>query len=145
MYKLCWKILFSRKLISTFCSSQKNFNSLVKNSESPPLRVLIHDDIQVSRLIGYFVITQREALYKVIFLVLRRGIQGNYLLGIEKSCTDLAKIVCQVVYEELILGVQNQDKKSLKQADWGLDVGQEDWTRIKSLHLHIFWDLFSFL
>ena len=28
---------------------------------------------------------------------------------------------------------QNQDKKSLKRVAWGLDVGQEDRTRIKSL------------
>jgi len=31
------------------------------------------------------------------------------------------------------LGVQNQDKKNLKRVAWGLDVGQEDRTRIKSL------------
>ena len=78
----------------------------MKNSESPPIRVLIHDHIQVSRLIGYFV-TQREVLYKVIFLVLRRGVQENCLLGVEKSCTDLTKVVCQVMYKVLVLGVQN--------------------------------------
>ena len=60
-----------------------------------------------SRLIGYFVITQKKELYKVIFLVLRRGVQGNRLLGVEKSCTNLAKVVCQVVYMVLVLGVQN--------------------------------------
>ena len=81
----------------------------MKNSESSPIRVLVHDHIQVLRLIGYFVITQREVLYKVIFLVLRRGAQKNYLLGVEKSCTDLTKVVCQVVYKVLILGVQNQE------------------------------------
>ena len=105
----------------------------MKNSESPPIRVLIHNHLQVSRLIGYFVITQREVLYKVIFLVLRRGVQENCLLGAEKSCTDLVKIVCQVVYKELILGVQNRDKENLKRVAWGLDEGQEDRTRIKSL------------
>ena len=65
----------------------------MKNSESPPIRVLVHDHIQVSRLIGYFIITQREELYKVVFLVLRRGVQANFLLGVEKSYTDLAKLV----------------------------------------------------
>jgi len=80
----------------------------MKNSESLPIRVLVHDHIQVSRLIGYFVITQREVLYKVIFLVLRKGVQENCLLGVEKSCTNLEKIVCQVVYKVLILRVQNQ-------------------------------------
>ena len=31
------------------------------------------------------------------------------------------------------MGVQNQDKKNLKRVAWGLDVGHEDRTRIKSL------------
>ena len=65
----------------------------MKNSESLPIRVLVHDHIQVSRLIGFFVITQREVLYKVIFLVLRRGAQGNSPLDVEKSCTDLTKVI----------------------------------------------------
>ena len=37
------------------------------------------------------------------------------------------------MYKKLILGIQNQDKKNLKRVAWGLDVGQEDRTRIKSL------------
>ena len=57
----------------------------------------------------------------------------NCLLGVEKSCTNLIKIVCQLVYKERILGVQNQDKENLKRVAWGLDVGHEDRTRIKSL------------
>jgi len=61
-----------------------------------------------SRLIGYFVITQRKELYKVIFLVFRRGVQENCLLGIEKSCTDLVKVFCQVLYKVLVLGVKSQ-------------------------------------
>jgi len=65
----------------------------VKNSESPPIRVLVHDHIHVSRLIGYFEIIQREELYKIVFLVLRRVVQGSCLLGVEKSCMDLAKVV----------------------------------------------------
>ena len=76
----------------------------MKNSESPPIRVLIHDHIQVSRLIGYFVITQREELYKVIFLILRRGVQENYLLGVEKSCTDLTKVVLSSGVQEVDFG-----------------------------------------
>ena len=65
----------------------------MKNSESPPIGVLVHAHIQVSRLIGYFVIIQREELYKLIFLVLRRGVQRNYLLSVEKSYTDLANVI----------------------------------------------------
>ena len=38
-----------------------------------------------------------------------------------------------MVYKELILSVQNQDKENLKQVAWGLDVGQEDQTKIQSL------------
>jgi len=129
---LCWKILFSRKLVSTFISLY-NSNSIVKNSESPPIRVLIHDHILVSRLIEFIVITQSEELNKVIFLVLRRGVQGNCLLSVEKSCTNLTKLFCQVVYKELILSIQNQDKENLKRVTWGLDVGHEDRARIKSL------------
>ena len=58
-----------RKLVShSFLHT--NSNPLVKNSECPPIRDLVHDHIQVSRLIGYFVIIQRV----VIFLVKRRGV-----------------------------------------------------------------------
>ena len=101
------KYSVSRKLVP-LSVLYTNSNPIVKNSESPPIRVLVHDHIQVSRLIGHIVITQREELYKLIFLVLRRGGQENCLLGIEKSCTDLTKLVCQVVYKVLVLGVQNQ-------------------------------------
>jgi len=38
-----------------------------------------------------------------------------------------------MVYKELIFCVQNQDKENLKRVAWGLDVGHEDRTRIKSL------------
>ena len=39
-----------------------------------------------------------------------------------------------MVYKVLILGVQNQRlKENLKRVAWGLDVGQEDRTRIESL------------
>ena len=78
----------------------------MKNSESPPIRVLVHDYIQVLKAYRLFCNTQRKELYKVIFLLLRRGVQVNCLLGVEKSCTD--KLVCQVVYKVLVLGVQNQ-------------------------------------
>ena len=81
-------------------------------------------------------------MYKVIILVLRRGVQENCLLGVEKSCTDLAKVVCQVVYKELILGIQNRDKENLKRVTWGLDVGQEDRSRIKSL-MFAFLEIYS--
>jgi len=89
----------------------------VKNSESSPIKVLVHNHIQVLRLKGYVVVTQREVLYKVIFLVLRRGVPEKCLLGIEKSCMDLTKIV-------LSSGVQGVDfgctKSMLRKISSGL-------------------------
>ena len=57
---------------------------------------------------------------------------------------DLAKVVYQMVYNELIF-VQNQDKKIIKRVAWGLDVGQEDRTRIKSLVFAYFLRFIFFL
>jgi len=37
-----------------------------------------------------------------------------------------------MVYKELIMGVQSQDKENLKRVAWGLDVGHENRTMIKS-------------
>ena len=88
----------------------------MKNSESPLIKVLVHDHIQVSRLIGYFVITQREVLCKVIFLVLRRGVQRNCLLGVEKSCTDLVK----VILSSGVQGVNFGFTKSVRKISSGL-------------------------
>jgi len=42
-----------------------------------------------------------------------------------------------------MLGFQHQVKKNLKRVIWGLDVGQEDWTRIKSLSLRLHLDFYS--
>ena len=54
------------------------------------------------------------------------------LLGCKKSCIHLVKGICQVVYKVLILDLENQRlKKNLKRLAWGLDVGQEDRTRIQ--------------
>jgi len=80
------KFLFFRKLVSTFCSSH-NFNSFMKNSENSPIRYLIYNHVQVSKLIGYIVINQRECL-----------------LGVKKSCTDLTKGVLSSGVQVLILG-----------------------------------------
>ena len=93
----------------------------MKNSKSPPIRVLVHDHIQVSRLIGYFIITQREELYKCIFLIGEEVYKCCCLLGVEKSCTDLANIVLSSGVQGVDFGVyQNQDKKNLKWVlgDW---------------------------
>ena len=52
-----------------------------------------------------------------------------------------------MVYKVLILGVENQRlKENLKRVAWGLDVGQEDRTRINHLCLHLiyFCDLIFF-
>ena len=110
------KNLVFKKLVFNFCSSH-NSNSFVKNSESPPIRYLVHNHIQVSRLIGYIVFHQRKCL-----------------LGVKKSCTVLTKGVLSSDVQKLILRVyQNKDKKNLKRVAWGLDVGHKDQTMIKSL------------
>ena len=55
------------------------------------------------------------------------------LLGVEKSCTNLAKIILSSGVQGVDFGCTNQDKENLKRVAWGLDEGQEDRTRIKSL------------
>ena len=45
------------------------------------------------------------------------------LLGIEKSCTDLTKVVLSSGIQGVNFGVQNQDKENLKRVAWGLDIG----------------------
>jgi len=105
----------------------------VKNSKSPSIRVLIHDHIQVLKAYRLFCNHSKKGVVQGYLLVLRRCVQENCLLGIEKSCTDLVKVVCQVVYKVLVLSVQNKVKENLKRVAWGLDVGQEDRIRIKSL------------
>ena len=52
--------------------------SLVKNSESP-IRYLVHNHLQVSRLIGYNVIHQRKCLLSV-----KKRCTKSCLLGVEK-------------------------------------------------------------
>ena len=48
-------------------------------------------------------------------------------LGVEKSCTDLAKIVLLTGIQCVDFGVyHNQDKEDLKRISKGLDVGRED-------------------
>ena len=103
------KILFLRKLVSTFCFSH-NSNSFVKNSESSPIRYLVHNHVQISRLIGYIIINQRV----VIFLVQRRIVQ------------IWQKVFYQVVYKELIL-------ECIKIRIRKISSGYKDRTRIKSL------------
>ena len=56
------------------------------------------------------------------------------LLGVEKSCTDLTKVILSSGVQRVDFEVyKNQDKENLKRVAWGLDVGHEDRTRIKSL------------
>ena len=58
----------------------------------------------------------------------------KYLLGVEKSCTDLIKGVLSSGIQGVDFRVyQNQDKKNLKRVAWGLDIGHQDRTKIKSL------------
>ena len=80
-----------------------NSNPLVKISESQPIRVLVHDHLQIQGLQDLFIITQRERLYKSVFGLKRSCIRYCCLLGYKKSCIHLAKEICQVVYKVLIL------------------------------------------
>ena len=76
----------------------------MKISESPPIRVIVHNHIQIQanrivcnhskRKIVQKRLQVEERLYKVLCL-----------LGCKKSCIHLAKGICQVVYKVLILGV----------------------------------------
>ena len=79
----------------------------MKNSKSPPIRFL-------------FTITYSLKAYRIDYNHSKRSIVKEHLLGVEeklykvllsswckKSCADLAKVICQVVYKVLILGVQN--------------------------------------
>ena len=68
----------------SFCTQ---FQFFCENSESSPIRYLIHNHVQVSRLIRYIIINQRECL-----------------LGIKKSCTDLTKGALSNNIQVLILG-----------------------------------------
>ena len=141
--KTLFKILSFRKLASTFCSLHK-FQSSSEEFWEPTYKSHCSRSHTVLRLIRYFVITQRERLYKSVFGLKRsctRVEEKLYkvfcLLGCKKSCIHLAKEICQVVYKVLILGVQNQKlKENLTWVAWGLDVGQEDRTRINLLCLH---------
>ena len=91
----------------------------MKNSESPHIIYLIHNHIQVSRLIGYRL--HCIPLKKVSSWCkeeLYRFDEGCFV----KWCT------------EVNFGVyQNQDKKNLNRVAWGLDVGHKNQIRIKSL------------
>jgi len=113
--KLRSKILFFRKLVSTFCSSH-NSNSIVKNSESPPIRDLVHDHIQDSRLIGFTVVIQmRRVVQEYLLGEKKRYTKSCSLLGIEKSCIDLAKAILSRGAQGVDFGMyQNQDKENLK-------------------------------
>jgi len=67
------------------------------------------------------------------------------LLGVNKSCTDLAKVILSSGVQGVDFGVyQNQKMKNLKRVAWGLDVGHKDRIRVKSLVFvfAFFWDFF---
>ena len=73
-------------------------------------------------------------MYKVIFLELKRGVQGNCVLGVKKSCTDLAKFVLSSGVQGVDFGcTKSRIRKISSGVVWGLDVDHEDRTRIKSL------------
>ena len=70
----------------------------------------------------------------LLAVVLRRGVQENCLLSIEKSYTDLAKVILSSGVQVVDFGcTKSRIQKISSGVAWGLDVGQEDRTRIKSL------------
>ena len=72
--KLFWKILFSRTLVS-LSVLHTNSKPLVKNSESPPIRVLFCSRSHTSL-----------KTYKLFYNHSKRSIVQVYLLGVEKRC-----------------------------------------------------------
>ena len=126
--KLCSKVLFFRKLFFTFCSSH-NSKSLVKNSESPLIRYLIH--------------SQSHTSFKVYRLhcIPSKKVSSwckEELYRFDKEC--FVKWCTRVDF-----GVyQNKDKKNLKWVSWGLDIGHKNRNRINSLMFAFtfFWDFF---
>jgi len=55
----------------------------VKNSESPPIRILIHDHIQVLKA------------YRLFCNHSKKGVVQGYLLGAEKRCTRKSSSWCK--------------------------------------------------
>ena len=99
----------------------------MKNFESPPIRYLVHDHIQVSRLMGYFVIIQREELYKRVSSWCREELYKKVsswcreeLYRFDKGC--FVKWCTRVKFGMY----HNQDKENFKRGAWGLDIGHED-------------------
>ena len=121
-----------RKLV-LFSVLHTNFNPLVKNSESPPIRGLVQDHIQISRFIGLIVITQREVLYKSAFLVQKRNCTRCCLLGVRRVARIWQKLFVKQCTRCWFWVYKIKDKENLKRVAWGLDVGHEDRIRIKSL------------
>ena len=119
-----------RKLVPLSVLST-NFNPLVKNSDSPPIRVLVHNHIHLKA-------------YRIDCNHSKRSIVQERLLGVEeklykvlsswckRSCTHLAKGVLSSGVRCWFWVYPNQEKENLKRIVWGLDVGHEDRTRIKS-------------
>ena len=105
----------------------------MKNSESPAIRNLIHDHIQVFKAYRILCNHSKRRVVQECLLGVEKSCTSCCLLGVEKSLQIWQRVFCQVVYKKLILTIQNQDKKNLKRVAWGLDVGHEDRTRIKSL------------
>ena len=74
----------------------------MKNSESPPIRVLVHDHIEVLKA------------YRLFCYHSKRSIVQGYLLGVEKKCTRKLSSCCrEELYEfgkgYLSSGVQGVD------------------------------------
>ena len=130
--KTLFKNLFFRKLFP-LSILHTNSNPLVKNSESPPIRVLVHDHIKIQDLQDLFVFIKEKCctrvssgveqkLYKELLSSWCRRVVHIWQRRFIKWCTRCWFWVYKI-----------KDKKNLKRVTWGLDVGQEDRTKIKSL------------
>ena len=126
--KTLFKNLFFRKLFS-LSILHTNSNPLVKNCESPPIKSPCSRSHTDSRLIGLIIITQREVLYKSVFLVQKRSCtRCCCLLGVRGVVHIWQRVFCQVVYNCWFWVYPNQETKISS----GL-LG--DWTQVTRIEL----------
>ena len=86
----------------------------------------------VLRLIGFIVIIQRERLYKSVFGLKRSCTRCCCLLGLRRVVYIWQRGIVKWCTRCWFWVYKIKGKENLKRVAWGLDAGQEDWTRIKS-------------
>ena len=92
-----------------------NSYSIVKNSEKSTYKSPYSRSHTNSRLIGLIVITQRERLYKSVFLMQKRSCtRCCCLLGVRGVVHIWQRVFNQVVYRCWFWVYPNQEKKNLK-------------------------------